>query len=301
MSIPNLSNVAIGAPITRRDVSFFPLYLPGNALPTIVTGDTSGLIVEELESASVNLLRVNNPTDKPVLVVEGEHFVGGKQNRAVNVTVLVASLSDLDIPVSCLERGRWGRRQPWRRAEAFAPNRVRAAQRSGVNRSMVLSESRGGDQGAVWDEVSALLDSQGVASNTAAASDLERNYRREAPTNEVEELAARGPLPEQCGIAVTHGRRVVAMDLFGSPHLLSAHWSRLVRSHYLNAAAARGSPSANRVLKLVRLFGWEPSKQVPGVGIGVEHRVAGGKLTGQALTLNGAVVHAAFSRESHAG
>ena len=33
---------------------------------------------------------------------------------------------------------------------------------------------------------------------------------------------------------------------------------------------------------------------MPGVGLGVEHRVADERLTGHALTLNGALVHAAF-------
>ena len=61
-----------------------------------------------------------------MLVVEGEHFLGNKQNRAINVTVLVPALADLEIPVSCLEQGRWGRRLASRRDEAFTAARVRA-------------------------------------------------------------------------------------------------------------------------------------------------------------------------------
>jgi len=39
---------------------------------------------------SVPELRLVNRAKRPVLVVEGEELVGAKQNRAVNVTILVA-------------------------------------------------------------------------------------------------------------------------------------------------------------------------------------------------------------------
>ena len=65
-------------------------------------------------------------------LVEGEHFLGGKQNRTVNTSVLVPALSDLEIPVSCLERSRWGRPRAARRDEEFTAAAVRAANHAGV-------------------------------------------------------------------------------------------------------------------------------------------------------------------------
>ena len=135
MNVPSLDAVAIGWPITRLGVSFFPVYLATNGLPAIETGEAAGLVVDELDEPSVNALRVRNPGDKPVLVVEGEHFLGAKQNRAINVTVLVPALRDLAVPVSCLEQGRWGRRPAARRDDAFtrrlgcAPERTLASPR----------------------------------------------------------------------------------------------------------------------------------------------------------------------------
>ena len=164
MTLPILETVTVGSPIERCGISLFPLYLPENELPAIATGEASGLVIDELDTASVQALRATNPTDKPVLLVEGEHFLGGKQNRAVNASVLVDSMSSLDVPVSCLEQGRWGSRQAWRRAEAFAPARVRATKRAGVSRSMRVSGSRLGDQDGVWEEVGATLRSEGGAS-----------------------------------------------------------------------------------------------------------------------------------------
>ena len=84
------------------------------------------------------------------------------------------------------------------------------------------------------------------------------------------------------------------MDLFGSPHLLAAHWQALIRSHLLEPRVAKGRPSATRVLQVVRRFAAARMHEAPGVGLGVERRVADDRMTGHALTLNGSIVHAVF-------
>ena len=265
MTVSQLETIAIGSPITRLGLSFFPVYLAANDLPPIATGEASGLVIDELDDASVQTLRVRNPGDKPMLVVEGEHFIGGKQNRALNATVLVPAKTDLEVPVSCLERGRWGHRQAYRRDEAFAPGRVRATQRAGVARSMRQRGSREGDQSAVWHEVGQMLHHASVESSTDAAAEVHRQtYRRDRSRAEVvEKLAAGGPLADQCGIVVTHGRWVQGMDLFGSPHLLAVHWPALIRSYLLESPVGEGRPSATRVLELARRFASAPGQEAP--------------------------------------
>ena len=106
--------------------------------------------------------------------------------------------------------------------------------------------------------------------------------------------AARGPLAGQCGIVIAQGRRVTAMDLFGGSQLFAVHWAALIRSYLLDSSLARGRPCATQVLNVVRRFASARTQHAPGVGLGVEHRMAHKRLTGQALTLDGAIVHATF-------
>lgn len=308
MNIPQLDTVAIGWPITRMGVSFFPLYLAATDLPAILTGEASDLAIDELDEPSVQALRVRNPGDKPVLVVDGEHIVGGDQNRTINVTVLVAALADQEIPISCLESGRWGRRRTARRDVAHTAARVRAAKNVGVAASMRRNRSREGNQSAVWNEVDAMLSRAGMESSTRAAADVRGSAYNRKPSRAaaIEELAAGGPLPGQCGIVVVHGRWVTAMDLFGAPHLLDAHWSGLIRSHLLEPSIPGGKPSATRVLQIVRRFATGLAEDDAGVGLGVEYRMADDRIIGHALTLDGAIVHAAFfarspQEQAHAG
>ena len=295
MTLQSFDRAAVGLPVTRSGVSLLPVYLAGNPLPGIATGHDSGLVVDELDSACVPTLLAYNPTGTPILAVEGEHFIGGKQNRTLNATVLVPARSKLEIPVSCLEQGRWGHRREYTRSAAFAPRQVRRQTAAGVHESMACASSRRGDQGAVWAAVDEVLARNRVASSTDAAEDLHKARRRDRPwAGQVDEVAGLGPLPEQCGIAVAHGGWIVAIELFGAPHLLAAHWGALVRSYLLERTESGGYPSATRVLRMIRGFGRADYREEQGVGLGVERRVQDSTMTAQALVLDGSVVHASI-------
>ncbi len=291
-TVPNLEIAAVGNPLTRLGVSFFPIYLPANDLPEIASGDSAKCEIDELDDATVPSLSVHNRGETAALLVEGEHFLGGKQNRMVNVTVLVPAATKLEIPVSCLEQGRWGRARSYRRARTFTPARVRSLNQRHVHASMRAAGSRRGNQGAIWDGVDNLLRDQGTRSETSAAADVDAVYTRDRTRSDVvEELTRMGSLPGQCGVAVSHGRWVTAIELFGAPHLLQAHWSGIVRSHMVESARPQGRPSPSAVLSILRRFATLPVDRTEGVGLGVECRGEDRWITGQALTLDESFVH----------
>ena len=67
-------------------------------------------VTEISEGGSVPELLVVNDGPRPVLLVDGEELVGARQNRIVNITLLVPAHGKLHIPVSCVEAGRWSYR-----------------------------------------------------------------------------------------------------------------------------------------------------------------------------------------------
>ncbi len=291
--IPNLEQASVGRPITRLGVSFFPVYLPGNDLPDIATGRNAGLVIEELPASRVPFLGVTNQTNVPVLIPEGEQLIGGLQDRVLNTSVLVPPSTSIDIPVSCLEQGRWGDRRGFERGHAYAPRRTRRAKNASVFDSVRREGSRRSDQAAVWNTIDRELAHRGVDSQTRAARDAERFLRRDRQRAEtIRRLVRRGPLPGQCGIAVTHGRRVVAIEVFGNHDLLVPHWEGLVRSYLIERRTANGHPSATRVLHIISRFAKSQALQNRGLGLGTELHVSGRRLVGQALVHEGAVVHA---------
>lgn len=290
---PKLERASVGRPVTRLGVSFFPVYLTENHLPEIATGKGSGLNIEELPESTVPFLRATNPTDLPVLIPEGELLVGGLQDRVLNTSVLVATSTHLDIPVSCLEQGRWGDRRGFESGRAYAPRRTRRTKNRSVSASVHRDGSPRSDQTAVWDSVDEELVRAGVLSPTSAARDadehLDLNPHR---SKSIKSLVELGPLPGQCGVVVTHGKRVVAMDVFGNRNLLASHWEGLIRSYLMERSKSDGYPSASRVLWAISQFYRGKVVANLGVGLGVELYVKSQWMVGQALTLEGAVVHA---------
>jgi hypothetical protein len=53
---------------------------------------------------------VDNKGDALVLFVEGQELRGAKQNRVLNTSIMIEQHSQVPIPVSCVEQGRWSYR-----------------------------------------------------------------------------------------------------------------------------------------------------------------------------------------------
>jgi hypothetical protein len=290
----NLDRAAIGHPITRRGISFFPVYL-SQAPSLIVTGEVAGLSITERLDASVPTLVVTNTSGRWVLVPAGTVVTGGRQNRTLNVSVLAPANTTIEVPVSCVEAGRWAGDGDFGNRRMFASRRVRrTTQTTFVNN--LREGRRGADQSAVWDAVSAELQRHSVHSQSNNYGDLESVLDADARlAAAVEELVGKGPLPGQVGVVVCHGSRVVSGDLFATPDMLACHWEALVRSAMLEASdRPRSVPSATKVLRFLRSFTTAKAVVTPGVGAGREHHVNTNRIAGQALVLDDVVVHASM-------
>ena len=65
-------------------------------------------VTEVNEGGSVPILKVVNRSGRLVFLMAGEELVGCKQNRVLNASMLVPAHATTAIPVTCVERGRWG-------------------------------------------------------------------------------------------------------------------------------------------------------------------------------------------------
>ena len=76
-----------------------------------LASNEKGLVVvkEVSEGGSVPRLNLANLSNSYVLVNDGTQLVGAKQNRIVNATILIAPGTEVAMPVSCVEAGRWRR------------------------------------------------------------------------------------------------------------------------------------------------------------------------------------------------
>src|SRR5215472_9614914 len=110
--------------------------LPEPGWLTLAEAGDRVTIGEVSEGGSVPDVTVNNGADRPLLLLDGEELVGAKQNRILNATVLVAARSQITIPVSCVEAGRWGYRgRQLVPGDARLLRPVRAGDRGGAGRA----------------------------------------------------------------------------------------------------------------------------------------------------------------------
>ncbi len=297
-----LEHAAIGAPITRAGVSLFPIYLFQPLTVPVVTALPGAIEIAEADDESVPTLTVTSAIDDPFLLLEGETVAGGLQQRTLNVSVLVPPRQRLDIPVSCVEAGRWGGARDFAGTSGHVSRRVRRAKSASVAENLRRTGHKQSDQISVWESVGYELDRLDVTSPTANFADADELFSAAAgedPDDHVllaraaDELRARGPLPGQCGVVVAHGSRVVALELLATPELLAAQWPAMTRAHLLDAPAqVSGRPSASKALRFVRRLAHGDATEAAGVGLGTERHIRSSRLVGQLLTWDGAVVHA---------
>ena len=93
----------------------FPLVQPNGHDPSYALIDElleggHAEISELDEHGAVGTISVHNRAAIDALILDGTELRGAKQNRMVNVTVIVGKGTDTPIPVSCVEQGRWAYR-----------------------------------------------------------------------------------------------------------------------------------------------------------------------------------------------
>jgi hypothetical protein len=295
MSVAVLEQAAIGRPINRLGASIFPVYLPGKGLPFhFVSGAASGIVVGEKPDAEVPTLQVTNPNGHAVLIPEGQVLDGGHQTRTVNVSILVPAGATIDIPVSCVEAGRWGGGNSFTNSDRFANRRVRRAKMEGVRENLRYGDNKRSDQGAVWNAVDFELNRKGIHSPSANFRDIEDFAQRDqASARAIEDLVRRGPLAGQQGVVVAHGQRIVNAELFATHEALCANWEALMRGIVLDAPGDQKlRTSATAALKFLSRLSKAEIISKPGVGLGTEEHVRSTRLVGHSLSFEGALVHA---------
>ena len=110
-----VSAITFGPAQTFRNLTLIPVIADDPVHADYLTLDEAlgvkALRIEETSDAgTVPELRVLNDGDVAVLLLDGEELVGAKQNRVLNLSILVPPGSSITIPVSCVEHGRWSRR-----------------------------------------------------------------------------------------------------------------------------------------------------------------------------------------------
>ena len=278
-----------------KNLTVFPLSWAQPHEPTYIllsqAIESGQAVVEEVsESGSVPNLAVTNKADRPLLIPEGEILCGAKQNRVVNITVLVAAGVKFLVPVSCVEAGRWRYQSRHFESRFCAPPSLRSKKLRPVQTNRAENGVAASNQGEVWGQVQACLTSVNATSDTASLTD-----GFVAVQEKLGEYREALPLPpDAAGLLVARGDHVIGMDLFDAPITLQSLWGRLRDSYFFDALGDRpkrrqtSRKSAQAFLEGVAAAS---RPRASAIGLGEELEIAGNGIVGAALVYAGQVCH----------
>lgn len=302
-----LQDLTIGAPKGLHNLTMYPLFAGTDGAPGYLTLDEAikagkCRITEVSQAGTVPELACENLSAEKVLLLDGEELVGAKQNRVLNLTILIGGQVKVVIPVSCVEQGRWRHQSAmFASGERAMYARGRADKMEQVSMRMAANGERFSDQGAVWNSIAEKSARMGARSETGAAEAL---YEKARPMTEDfrKQIAWQAG---QTGAVFAINGAIVGLDLFDSSATLAKLMPKLVESYALDAIDGEAAKAAELPTDDVRAFLDEVAgagaQSFAAVGEGEDVRLSSPKLTGAALVAGGRVVHLSAFRTRPTG
>lgn len=293
-----INRLHLGPAWSHLNLTVHPLVAPTDGEISYVALDeaiaTKRFRIGEVSAeGSVPELMAYNGLPQPVLLLDGEELVGAKQNRVLNLTIMVPARTKMRIPVSCVEAGRWQHRSSsFMGADRTQFARGRAMKLAQVSHSLDTTNTRRSDQSAVWREIEEKSSRMSVASETAAMSDI-----YEANQNKLNDFVRGMPVKDkQVGAVFSIGGVVVGLDAFDSVRTFAKAAPKLVRSYAVDALenepnARAKKPSDEEVKSFLNGIAAADASRFKAVGLGDDLRFKGLQLTGAALELSDQIVH----------
>ena len=300
-----LDALRFDAPVEWKNLTFTPLLRRENPAPDYRTldealADKQARITEVSAGGSVPELKFTNAGEMPVFLMDGEELLGAKQNRILNLSILVPKNVETTIPVSCVEAGRWSHTSSDFAAAPrahFAEGRARKMAQVSDAMLMSAGSSHYSDQREVWNDIamkSARLD---VQSPTAAMSAMYEQHE-----DGVEDyVAAFAAQENQVGGVFSINGQVVGMELFDSADTFRKLLPKLLRSYALDAIekqeAPKTSPALSDAEEFLRAVKSAQQDRFPAVGLGEDVRLNAEGISGAGLEYENRLVHLSVLRE----
>lgn len=284
------ASINVGEPTAAAGWSLFPLFPtvpPTVSLLTVRAASERGLArIEELPGgASVRALFLHNEATLPVLVSDGDLFVAGRQDRIADRPMVVGAGVKREVPVSCVEQGRWATRD----RDDFRVHADSADLRVRHRRMTDPADSARPDQNRTWQAVAEHRTARGHHDRTGSLVASQAQ-----PEARVEALVAALPyVYGAAGLALCHdtaaGPRVALLCWCVDPAVTADAWTGLVRTTLSSLPAGTKTPKLSRteLRSLMARLARSPKRVTDDDDTGTVLAFASGKTAGRLLVHNG--------------
>jgi hypothetical protein len=182
--------------------------------------------------ADVNLLKVTNRSKQDVVVQSGEIVEGGKQDRMVGETKVIAAGSTDYMKVFCIEKRRWD-------------NKPKKFTTNGVANSEVRKSMLSGRQNNVWKEIDRQFKAEKKESETQSYIELYKAFI--ADTSYLNYFTRRYHNGDSnyAGFIFITGDRILSTEIFATPALLEMSFTNMLNSYIQTAIKTGASPTVD--------------------------------------------------------
>ncbi len=248
-------------------------------------------VTEVDREGSVPELKIVNRGDTMLFIMAGEELVGAKQNRVLNVSIMVKPKSEQEIPVSCVEQGRWAYRSAkFASSGAMSSSELRRLMAKHVKASYERVGSPRSNQSEVWRAIQAKLLRMGSVSPSSELHQVFRDKKKK-----LDQIAEKVRPPEGCcGAVFVCGNRILGLDVFDKPSTFHKLWPKLLRGYAVDAIEDKEPQtgiSAARVQEWVSSLPRAKAKKHKSPGLGDDVRLEARDTHGGALIVEESPVH----------
>jgi len=288
-----------------QNLTVFPLLAPSGTEPGYLILEQAlerDLIrITEVDSeGSVPDLKLINRGTKKVLIVEGEELVGAKQNRIVNSTFLIAGNTEVMIPVSCVEQGRWHYdSEQFQSGKKMMHASLRRDHQQDVMCSLERGEGYRSNQGRIWDDIAEKSVRMEVEAPTQAMADVFESYEdRLAEFFESVQL-----IEWQVGAVFAINGKVLGLESFSCHDTFKRFFEKLVKSYALDAmdtleSSKDESVPPSRAKRFMESVTKGKGESHPSLGVGQNVAFSSRAVSGAALVESDRLRHlSAFKKE----
>jgi hypothetical protein len=290
-----INDLRVGDALTFNQLIVKPVFVKTDyKLPFLTLEEALGRnlleITERDEQGSVPELLVKNKGKLDVIVLEGEELRGAKQNRIVNTTTIIPAVSEIVLPVSCVEQGRWHYvSNQFSSGESVLYPSLRQKSHSSVTRSLRHRNLHYSDQSEIWADISEKSIRMCVPSETDAMSDImDTTLTPEAENDLLEEIVYQ---EKQIGFLAYIGGGFAGGDVFGSTELCQKQMRKLMRGYYLDALDSGVNFPDIKAEDILAQIASAKQEQFEAIGKGAEMRFESEKIQGAWKLVDETVSH----------
>jgi hypothetical protein len=252
-------------------------------------------IKEVGNGGTVNTLYAYNISDKYVFFMDGDIIAGAKQNRVLNTSVLFAPNTKTELPVSCVEQGRWHRiSEKFMDTDYISPSILRAKKARAVTENLNESGKHISKQGEVWADVESYAVHFKVNSATSSLSEvfdkMEGTFTEYINKFKFVEGAN--------GIGIFINKQLLNVEVFNRTDIFTDYFPKMLKSSAMEASRMKSSKDkisdAEAFYKTISFLDLveKTEKTVhKGVGVGEEMRFSTDEFSGFDLKYSAKSIH----------